>query len=100
MVTRASAVELRQRLGEMLNQVQLRRDSIVIDKDGREVAALIDARLFGRIRAMRTRFDELSTRIASAYAAVPPTEGLAEIDAAARTVRAESRRRSAHLAPR
>ena len=46
----ASAVSFRQNLGEMLNQVQYRHDSVVINKDGKPVAALVDARLFERIR--------------------------------------------------
>jgi hypothetical protein len=64
----------------MLNQVQYRNDSIVIHKDGKPVAALVDADLFARIRRMQGRFDELSDRIANAYAEVPEEEGMAEID--------------------
>ncbi len=94
MVTRTSAVEFRQHLGEMINQVQFRRDSIVIDKDGRPVAALIDARLFDRIRKMQARFDALAARIAAAYAGVPVVEGLAEIERVSAQVRSSSRRRS------
>jgi prevent-host-death family protein len=80
MITEVSAVNFRQNLGEMLNQVQYRNDSIVINKDGKPVAALVDAELFARIRRMRDRFDALSNRIAEAYAKVPVEEGLAEID--------------------
>jgi prevent-host-death family protein len=80
MITEVTAVNFRQNLGEMLNQVQYRNDSIVINKDGKPVAALVDAELFARIRRMRDRFDALSSRIAEAYAAVPVEEGLAEID--------------------
>lgn len=82
MVNEVSAVTFRQNLGEMLNQVQYRKDAVVINKDGKPVAALVDAELFGRIRRMRERFDALSARIAAAYAEVPEAEGLAEIDAA------------------
>ena len=82
MVTEVSAVEFRQNLGEMLNQVQYRNDSIVVNKDGKPVAALVGADLFARIRAMRDRFDELSARIAEDFAGVPAEEGMAEIDAA------------------
>lgn len=92
MVKETSAVAFRQNLGEMINQVQYRNDSIVINKDGKPVAALIDARLFGRIRKMQQRFDELSARLAESYAAVPAEEGLAEIDRAAAAVRAASRK--------
>ncbi|TAL83596.1 MAG: type II toxin-antitoxin system Phd/YefM family antitoxin [Candidimonas sp.] len=81
MITEINAVNFRQNLGEMLNQVQYRNDSIVINKDGKSVAALVNAELFARIRRMRGRFDALSDRIAEAYADVPVDDGLAEIDA-------------------
>ena len=87
MIRQASAVSFRQNLGEMLNQVQYRHDSVVINKDGKPVAALVDARLFARIRRMQGRFDALSKRIADAYADVPMDQGLAEIDRAAARVR-------------
>jgi prevent-host-death family protein len=80
MITEVNAVHFRQNLGEMLNQVQYRNSSIVINKDGKPVAALVDAELFARICRMRERFDVLTSRIAEAYAGTPPEEGLAEID--------------------
>jgi prevent-host-death family protein len=82
MIKEVTAVNFRQNLGEMLNQVQYRSDNIVINKDGKPVAVLVDAELFARIRRMRVRFDALSSRIAEAYADVPPEQGMAEIDAA------------------
>lgn len=82
MITEISAVSFRQNLGEMLNQVQYRHDSVVINKDGKPVAALVDARLFERIRRMQARFDALCQRIESGFANVPEIEGLAEINAA------------------
>jgi prevent-host-death family protein len=81
-VTEVNAVQFRQNLGEMLNQVQYRNDSIVVNKDGKPVAALVGADLFARIRALRDRFDQLSSRVAEAYADLPVEQGLAEIDAA------------------
>jgi prevent-host-death family protein len=93
MITEVSAVRLRQNLGEMLNQVQYRNDSIVISKDGKPVAALVDAEMFGRIRRMQERFDALSGRIAKAYADVPANEGMAEIDAVVARHRRRERRR-------
>jgi prevent-host-death family protein len=82
MVTEVNAVNFRQNLGEMLNQVQYQKASIVVNKDGKSVAALVDADLFARIRAMRDRFDQLSSRVAEAYAGVSAEQGMAEIDAA------------------
>lgn len=71
----------------MLNQVQYRHDS-VINKDGKPVAALVDARLFARIRRMQARFDALCESIAAGFADTPEAEGLAEIDAAVTDTRA------------
>jgi prevent-host-death family protein len=82
MITETSAVNFRQNLGEMINQVQYQNASIVIHKDGKPAAVLVDAELFARIRRMRGRFDELSSRIADPYATVPAEQGMAEIDAA------------------
>ena len=88
MITRTNAVTFRQNLGELLNQVQYRHDSIVIHKDGKAVAALVDARLFERIRRMQGRFDALCQRIEAGFLAVPESEGLEEIDAAVADLRA------------
>jgi len=82
MITETNAVTFRQNLGEMLNQVQYRHDSVLINKDGKPVAALIDARLFERIRRMQNRFDALCRRIEIGFENVPEAVGLAEIDAA------------------
>ena len=86
-ITETNAVIFRQNLGEMINQVQYRNDSVVINKDGKPVAVLIDAELFARIRRLRNRFDELSDRISEAYAGIPVEEGMAEIDAAVESAR-------------
>lgn len=93
MITETSAVNFRQNLGEMLNHVQYRRDSVVINKDGKPVAVLIDAQLFERIRRMQDRFDALAKRIEEGFSGMLEAEGLAEIDAAVRAERAASAHR-------
>jgi len=87
MITEVNAVSFRQNLGDMINRVQYRNDSIVINKDGKPVAVLVDAELFARIQRMRARFDELSARISEAYADVPAEERLAEIEDAVAAAR-------------
>ena len=89
MITETNAVAFRQNLGEMLNLVQYRHASILIKKDGKPVAALVDARLFERIRLMQARFDALCDRLAQDFAKVPEVEGIAAIDAAVSAVRRE-----------
>ena len=60
----------------------------MIKRDGKPVAALVDARLLERIRRLQARFDGLCERIEAGYAEVPEAEGLAEIDAAVAASRA------------
>ena len=76
----ASAVSFRQNLGEMLNQVQYRHDSVVINTDGKPVAALVDA---------------LCQRIEAGYDGVHEDEGMAEIEAAVAAERGERKQRIA-----
>lgn len=87
MINEVNAVAFRKNLGEMLNQVQYRHDSILIKKDGKPVAALVDTQLFDRILRFKNRFDTLSQQIAEAYADVPQEEGLDEIDALVSEIR-------------
>jgi prevent-host-death family protein len=89
-ITETNAVAFRQNLGEMLNIVQYRNDSIVIKKDGKPVAALIDARLFERIRRMQDRFDALCDRLEKTYEGVPEDVALAEIEQATTRARRET----------
>lgn len=102
MITEATAVTLRQNLGDMLNRVQYRGDSIVITKDGKPVAALVDVALFERIRRMQDRFDALSDRLAKAYEGLEEVTGIAEVErtaAKARRATAEDWRAAGRLAP-
>jgi prevent-host-death family protein len=101
-ITETTAVTLRQNLGDMLNRVQYRRDSIVITKDGKPVAALVDAALFERIRRMQDRFDALSDRLAKACEGVEEDAGMAQIERAsakARVATADEWRAAGRLPP-
>jgi prevent-host-death family protein len=89
-ITETNAVTFRQNLGEMLNIVQYRNDSVLIKKDGKPVAALIDARLFERIRRMQERFDALCDRLAKTYEGVPEAVARAEIEEATTHARRET----------
>lgn len=62
--------------------------SMIINKDGKPVAALVDARLFERIRRMQQRFDALCQRLEAGFAKLPEEKGMAEIDAAVAAERA------------
>ncbi len=91
MITEATAVTFRQNLGEMLNQVIYRQDQIVINKDGRAVAALVGFELFDRIRIMRSRFDALTTQLTASFKDTPEDVGMVEIEAAIKAERAANK---------
>ena len=89
----ASAMMVRQNLGELLNHVQYRGDSVVVTKDGKPVAALVDYPLYERIRQLRESFDQLTERLGRIYEQVPDKVAHAEIDEAVGHVRRARRRR-------
>ena len=94
-ITEVSAVTFRQNLGEMLNKVQYRNDNLVITKDGKPVAALVDARMFERLQRMQARFDALCERIEQGFAQVPEEDGIKEINAALASERRKAKARTA-----
>lgn len=82
MIREATAMTVRQNLGEILNEVQCRHDSVLITKGGKPVAALVDIGLFEKIRLMRAEFDRMSAELATAYSGVEQATAEAEIAAA------------------
>jgi prevent-host-death family protein len=66
MIREAPAMTVRQNLGELLNEVQYRGDSVLITRGGKAVAALVDIALFENIRRMREDFDRLCAQLAEA----------------------------------
>ena len=78
---------VRQNLGELLNHVQYHGDSVVVTKDGKPVAALVDYPLFERIRQLRERFDQLTEKMGHAYDGVADATAQAEIHDAVKSAR-------------
>ncbi len=60
-----------QKLGELLNDVQYRRDRIVITKAGKPVVAMIDMELYERVRKLDEEFAGMADHLAKAFADVP-----------------------------
>ena len=87
MIREATAMKVRQNLGELLNEVQYRRDSVLVTKGGKPVAALVDIDLFQKIRLMDTEFDRLTAELAKAYQGIEPGTATKEIDDAVKAAR-------------
>jgi prevent-host-death family protein len=82
MIRESAAVAARQNFGDLLNQVQYRNDAVVITKDGKPVAALVDVALFERVRRLRDEFMRLTDALSKAYADTETDVAQAEIDEA------------------
>ncbi len=87
MIREAPAMTVRKNFGELLNEVQYRRDSVLITRSGKPVAALVDVELFERIRLLETEFERLTTQLAERYCKVEQETAEQEINAAVRAAR-------------
>ena len=68
MLREATAMNVRQNLGELLNGVQYRHDNIVITKAGKPVAALVDMATFERMRRKNDgEFEKLWAQFAKGF---------------------------------
>ncbi len=94
MLYKESAMKVRQNLGELINKVQYRHDSIVITKADKPVAAIIDIELFEKIRKMKTEFENLLAKFAQTYKGVKTDIAEAEIDEALIAVRKKRKKES------
>jgi len=74
MLIEATAMKVRQNLGELINQVQYRHASIEITKSSKPVAALISIDLFDRIKLMKKEFDRLTTKLQSSITDESPKD--------------------------
>lgn len=87
MIREAPAMTVRQNLGELLNEVQYRRDSVLITKGGKPVAALVDVELFEKIRLLDKEFERLVSELSRAYSDTSQTEAEKEIAKAVKSAR-------------
>ena len=62
---------VRQNLGELLNEVQYRGDSVVITKGGKPVAAIVGRALHERIRRVREGFGRMLDGLSEAGKKAP-----------------------------
>jgi prevent-host-death family protein len=64
----ATAMTVRQNLGELLNEVQYKHDSIIITKAGKPVAAMVDMATFERMRRQDSgEFERLWAQFAKGF---------------------------------
>ena len=55
MTDKVSTIEVRQRIGDMLNRVALRHDEFIIERKGKPLAALVPVELLEQMRRLAQR---------------------------------------------
>lgn len=82
MIQKVSAMDVRKRFGDLLNDVHYRHNTVLITKAGKPMGVLIDIDLFEKIRLMEDEFHRMTDELAQVYADVDPQEAEAEIQEA------------------
>lgn len=86
----ATAMTVRQNLGELLNEVQYRHDSIVITKAGKPVAAMVDMETYERMRRKDSgEFERVWAEMAKGFEDLSEVEVDELVDSEVKAVRAE-----------
>ena len=67
MIKQASAMEVRQNFGEIINEVQYKHSSILVKRGKKPVAAIVNVDLFERIRLMEKEFDRLTSSLQESF---------------------------------
>jgi len=86
----ATAMTVRQNLGELLNEVQYKHDSIVITKAGKPVAAMVDIETYQRIKRRDSgEFERLWAEFAKGFEDLTDEQAQALANEAVQEARAE-----------
>lgn len=82
MIQKVSAMDMRKRFGDLLNDVHYRHNTVLITKAGKPMGALIDVDLFEKISLMENEFHRMTDELANAYMDVDPEVAESEIQEA------------------
>jgi len=88
MVKRMSAKEARDRFAEILGQVHYGKDTVIVEKQGKPVAAVISMEEYARFTEARTEPFRVLDRIWARNRNADPAQVQADVDAARAEVRA------------
>lgn len=95
----ATAMTVRQNLGELLNEVQYRHDEVIITKAGKPVAALVDMATYERMRRKNDgEFERLWAEFSKGFDDLTEEQQMELATATVKEVRAERRSRDASFA--
>lgn len=83
----ATAMTVRQNLGELLNEVQYKHDEVVITKAGKPVAVLIDLELYKSLQRDNDDFERLWAKYSQPFESMTEDQVMDEVTALVKDVR-------------
>lgn len=93
MIREAPAMTVRQKLGELLNEVQYRGGKVVITKGGKPVAAIVDVAVLERLRKLDDEFARQRKALAAAFSGWRSEDVGSLVDEAVAAARRKPRKR-------
>jgi prevent-host-death family protein len=87
----ATAMTVRQNLGELLNEVQYKHDEVVITKAGKPVAVLIDLELYKGLQRDSDDFERLWAKFSLPFESMTEDQVMDEATALVKDVRKNRR---------
>lgn len=91
MANSVTTIELRNKLGEVLDRTFYRHETFVIERKGRRLAAIVPMEQYEQMQMRENRFDKNLARIRERFADLSPEEVEKMVDEAVRAVRREKR---------
>jgi len=70
MIKTEPVMNLRKNLGEILNEVEYKHDTVIITRAGKPSAAIIDINLFEKIKSMKDKFQKLSSELQDSFSSL------------------------------
>jgi len=82
MIREMSLGDVRKNFGDIINEVRYRHDSVLLQKNGKSIAALVDIELFDKLKSLKAQFSNLTNELAHTYDNVSLNEAEDEIQEA------------------
>jgi prevent-host-death family protein len=95
MSTSVSTMELRSKLGEVLDRTLYRKEAFVVERKGRPLAAIVPMEQYEQMRMREERFDRNLARVRECFADLSSEEVEQLVDEAVKAVRREKRAEAA-----
>ena len=89
MIQETSAMNIRQNLGEIINEAQYTHSSFLIKRGKKPVAAIVNIDLFDKIRLFEKEFNRLTSHLKNSFSDLEQKQIEKDIDKAVKYIRSK-----------